>query len=116
MLYRLTGTIEAKSIDDARKAAKKLGKAADVSVEKVPAPKQLSRADRLAEAESLVQQATEIVDELKDELQSWYDNLPDNFRDGHKGSELEEAINQLDDLNNNLESIDFLSVDFPSMF
>lgn len=116
MLYKLAGTVEAKSIDEARKAAKKLGKNANVTVDKVPAPKQLSRADRLAEAEQLAQQAKEIVDELKDELQSWHDNLPENFQNGDKGNELEEAVSQLEEINNNLESADFSSVNFPSMF
>ena len=34
---------------------------------------------------------------LRDELQEWYDNLPENFQSGDKGSQLEEAIGELDD-------------------
>lgn len=35
--------------------------------------------------------------QLRDELQDWYDNLPENFQSGDKGSQLEEAIGELDD-------------------
>lgn len=33
---------------------------------------------------------------LRDELQEWYDNLPENFQNGDKGSEVQEAIDQLE--------------------
>lgn len=36
------------------------------------------------------------IEELKDELQSWYDNLPENFQNGDKGSQLQEAIDALE--------------------
>lgn len=36
------------------------------------------------------------VESLRDELQDWYDNLPDSFRDGEKGDELQEAISALE--------------------
>jgi hypothetical protein len=34
---------------------------------------------------------------LRDELQEWFDNLPENFQNGDKGSQLEEAIGELDE-------------------
>lgn len=37
------------------------------------------------------------LETLRDELQDWYDNLPENFQSGEKGSQLEEAISNLDD-------------------
>lgn len=36
------------------------------------------------------------IESLKDELQSWYDNLPQAFQDGDKGSTLQEAINNME--------------------
>jgi len=33
---------------------------------------------------------------LRDELQEWHDNLPENFQNGDKGSALEEAIGQIE--------------------
>jgi len=56
------------------------------------------------------------VEELKDELQGWFDNLPEQFQSGDKGSELEEAIQQLEELKDGLESLDFSSVVFPGMY
>jgi hypothetical protein len=36
------------------------------------------------------------LESLRDELQEWYDNLPESLRGGSKGDELQEAINGLD--------------------
>jgi len=35
---------------------------------------------------------------LKDELQEWYDNLPESFQNGSKGEQLQEAIGYLENL------------------
>lgn len=35
---------------------------------------------------------------LRDELQEWYDNLPESFQNGSKGDALQEAVSQLEDL------------------
>jgi hypothetical protein len=84
----------------------------DIKAEVLPR----SRADRLAAAESLVQDAASEVESLKDELQDWYDNLPENFQQGEKGSALEENIDYLDTLQDELESADFGSIEFPGMY
>jgi hypothetical protein len=36
------------------------------------------------------------AESLKDELQEWFDNLPENFQQGDKGSQLEEAVSALE--------------------
>lgn len=36
------------------------------------------------------------LESLKDELQDWYDNMPENFQSGDKGEQLQTAIDQLD--------------------
>ena len=41
--------------------------------------------------------AVDTISELRDELESWYDNLPENFQNGDKGSALQEAMDALDD-------------------
>ena len=123
-LYRLTITesIEAADIDEARRIAraKFAGVAKDLieqGVARVTKAKYSSRADRLSEAESMVSDAQGVVEELKDELQEWYDNLPDNFKDGDKGSQLQEAIDALESLHSNLEeAIGNFGVDFPGMY
>jgi len=75
-----------------------------------------SRPDRLAEAESMMQDAIGIVQELQQEMQDWYDNMPENLQGGGKGDEVQEAADNLQQLNNDLESIDFSSISFPGMF
>lgn len=47
--------------------------------------------------------ATEQVSELRDELENWYDNLPENFQNGEKGEALQEAMNYLDSAQNSLD-------------
>lgn len=36
------------------------------------------------------------ADQLREELQEWYDNLPESFQNGSKGEALQEAINYLE--------------------
>jgi hypothetical protein len=45
-----------------------------------------------------VAQAYCTADELRGELQEWYDNLPENFQNGSKGEQLTEAIDALSDV------------------
>lgn len=75
-----------------------------------------SRQSRLDSVASTVTDCAQDVDELKDELQEWFDNLPEQFQSGDKGSELEEAIQQLEEIKDGLESLDFSSVSFPGMY
>lgn len=46
----------------------------------------------------LVSDAFSDLESLKDEMQEWYDNLPDNFQDGDKGSEIQETIDALENI------------------
>lgn len=86
------------------------------TVEKIVTPE--SRADRLDEAisglEDSIDNAKTAVEELKDEMQSWYDSIPENLQQGDKAGEVQEAI----DLESELESLSVPSndVSFPSMF
>jgi flagellar biosynthesis chaperone FliJ len=75
-----------------------------------------SRADRLSEAENMVQSAAEIVEELKGELEDWVGNLPENLQNGDKADQLNSAIDALDTLHDELENADFSSVEFPGMY
>jgi ParB-like chromosome segregation protein Spo0J len=75
-----------------------------------------SRADLLAEAESQVESAHSTVEEIRDELQSWHDNLPENFQFGMKAEELNEAIFKLDELANSLDGSNFdFQIEIPGM-
>ena len=70
------------------------------------------RRKRLTEAFEKVAEAMEILEEVKSEEEESYDNLPDNFRDGDRGEEmqnyiemLDEAYGYLDDANSVIEQI-----------
>lgn len=70
------------------------------------------RRKRLAEAFEKVAEAMEILEEVKGEEKESYDNLPDNFRGGDRGEEmqnyiemLDEAYGYLDDANSVIEQI-----------
>jgi len=85
----------------------------EIDVEKYEPPE--SRADRLAEAAGMVENAKQVVDDLAGELQDWHDNLPENMQGGYKADQLDEAIGALESLSSDLESIDVSGVEFPSM-
>ena len=70
------------------------------------------RRKRLTEAFEKVAEAMEILEAVKEEENERYENLPDNFRDGDRGEEmqgyiemLEEAYGYLDDANSVIEQI-----------
>lgn len=70
------------------------------------------RRKRLGVAFDKVSEAMEILEEVKSEETDSYENLPDNFRDGDRGEEmqgyiemLEEAYGYLDDANSVIEQI-----------
>lgn len=93
--------------------------------------KKLSRKKRLQEviknlsgADCVVENCKVEVEELKDELQDWIDNMPENLQAGSKAQELEEAISLLDDLYNSMDEItgsictiseDSANIEFPGM-
>lgn len=48
------------------------------------------------DCEGAVSDAYSAMDGIKDELQSWYDNLPENFQSGDKGDQLQTAIDAIE--------------------
>lgn len=70
------------------------------------------RRKRLENAFDLINQAKDILEEVKDEERESLENLPDNFRYGDRGEEMEgyiemldEAYGYLDDANSVIEQI-----------
>jgi uncharacterized phage infection (PIP) family protein YhgE len=111
--YKIVLTVEASRIDVLqRKVQEVLGQDISATVVKLRAQ---SRADRLSDAESMVEDARSIVEELKDEIESWKDNLPENLQGGQKADELDDASSSLDDISSSLDAINFSDVSFPSM-
>lgn len=70
------------------------------------------RRKKLTEAFEKVTEAMDILESVKSEEEESYENLPDNFRDGDRGEEMqnyidmiEEAYGYLDDANSVIEQI-----------
>ena len=55
------------------------------------------RRKKLSEAFDLVAKAEELIDAVKDEETESYENLPDNFRDGDRGEEMQNYIDMMDE-------------------
>ena len=109
--YEITLTVEGRNINSVEKKLKEQYPEAEIKVEKIePSP---SRADRLDRAAALVDEAKGIVEELREELQAWHDNLPENF--SAKAEEIEEAVSSLEETYDQLEEVQF-DVEFPSAF
>ena len=71
-----------------------------------------ARRKRLGEAFDLIGTAQDILRSVREEEQEAYENLPDSFRDGERGEEMqnymdmiEEAEGYLDDANSVIEQI-----------
>jgi len=65
----------------------------------LPAPSEYNTLRDAYYTTSIQELITDAVSEfecLKDELQEWYDNLPESFQNGDKGSQLQEAIDALE--------------------
>jgi len=80
--------------------------------------KHQSRSQRLSEAlENIAATKTE-VELLRDELQEWLDNMPENLQESMKASELEEAITTLEEIIGECEELEGREGDvmFPSMY
>jgi len=77
-------------------------------------PKRLTRADRLAAAQADIGSARADFEELRDELQSWLDNMPENLQASSKAEELQTAIDELEEGISWLHDAENLSVSFPS--
>lgn len=75
-----------------------------------------SRSDRLQEAATMVDDAKQVVEDLKSELESWKDGMPENLQNGSKAQEIDDAVSELESLGSELDGISFDSVNFPGMF
>ena len=80
-------------------------------------PKYESRATRLANALDLSTNIDD-VNTIKEELEQWLDNMPENLQASEKAGQLEEAIQNLEEIADSLDEIQEMqhNVEFPSMF
>lgn len=113
--YQISFSVEGKNINSIRSQVEKaFGADAAAQVRKEPTIN--SRADRLGDAEGTMQDAAQLVEELRDEMQEWYDSIPENLQNGDKANEVQETIDALESLHDEIEGVDFGSVSFPGMF
>ena len=75
-----------------------------------------SRPARFTEEQQLVDDAKSEFETLRDELQEWHDNLPENLQDGEKANQLDEAIQGLEEVINQCEEVTGAGVEIPGMF
>ena len=75
-----------------------------------------SRADRLAHALQMIDDILPEIATLKDELEEWRENMPENLQDSPKAYELEDAIQELETLEDHLTDAKERDVMFPGMF
>lgn len=111
--YTVKLTVEAGRIDALQAKLKRMFPEASAYVDKVK--RNPSRADRLSEAESYVEDAKSVVGELKGEMENWRDTLPENLQSSDKATQIDDAISNLEELESNLEQCDFSSIEFPQM-
>lgn len=53
---------------------------------------------RLGKASDLITEAEQILEEVKQEEDEARENLPDNFRDGDRGQQMQDAIDMIDEV------------------
>jgi hypothetical protein len=85
-------------LDEYVKEEKKDKYFVDFLVKPLPTPEEyvkLRDAKYTQTLQSLVSEAYGEAQGLRDELQEWYDNLPESFQNGDKGSDLQEAVDTL---------------------
>jgi hypothetical protein len=71
-------------------------------IAELPAPEDVKKLVRDSFTTSIgdaAESAQSDAEQLKDELQDWFDNPPESFQGGQKGNELEDAISEFDSIN-----------------
>lgn len=95
------------------KMKSEFGEGATVQVQDATPPE--SRAERFSAATGLVGEARSEAETLRDELQEWKDNIPENMQSGSKADELDEAISSLEEFISGAEDLEGFDVSFPGM-
>ncbi len=111
--YVVTLRIKASTLPAVEKKAKAAFGDKLIGVEKVG--RGFSLAKELAEAEFHRDEAVEIIGGLKEHMEEWRDNMPDNFQGTEKHDEVDECASTLETLEDELKGLNF-DVDFPGMF
>jgi len=63
--------------------------------------------ERLSDLQMKVEELSQEVEAICEEEQGYFDNMPESLQSGEKGQAAEEAVRQLEDAKDTLESVDF---------
>lgn len=66
--------------------------------------------EKISELETLIEDAKNIAESVRDEEQEALDNMPESLQQGERGEAMQEAIEQLDALVDALEDTDYTAV------
>ncbi len=75
----------------------------------------MSRARQYEEVCARVSEGKDTIEGLRDELQEWLDNMPENLKGGTKADELQVSIDSLEDVITALDEALGIGIDFPGM-
>lgn len=64
----------------------------------------VQRRKRIAKAVELLTEAHSILEEVRDEEQDYYDNMPESFQSGEKGDKAQEFADKLSEAADSVES------------
>ena len=67
-----------------------------------------NRRKRLAKALNLIREASVLLEEIRDEEQECFDNLPEGLQSSEKGEVMEENVEMLEDIISSLEDLEDL--------
>ncbi|URC17912.1 hypothetical protein SEA_GARDENB_55 [Microbacterium phage GardenB] len=65
---------------------------------------------KLADLEALKNEVQEAIEQVRDEEQEYYDNMPEGLQQSDRGYQAEEAANQLDEAASMLDDLDIDSL------
>lgn len=114
-IYQKAARVEGIENEIAALVKKKYSKA-DINIDVSKASEGTSRADRFSDAVSSLGDAKSVAEELRDELQEWYDNLPEGLSNGSKADELQDAIGELENFISSVEDCESIEPSFPGMY
>lgn len=80
---------------------KKLEEASDLLYES------LQKRSDVEKAKALAEKAKDIIDDMHDEEQDAYDNLPESFQSGDRGRQMEENIMNMESAMDEIDDLDF---------
>jgi len=77
--------------------------------------KRKSRRERFEEIQGRIAEAKEGIEELRQELEDWRDNIPENLQAAAKADELDQVIGELEDLTQSLDEVCEADIEWPRM-